>query len=83
MLLQKLLLQKLLLQKLLLLACRKKAAVLGAVTASPFSVLELQAYNRKRLSYNRRRPKRAKRLQEQKENVPHPLPAKRLPRDSG
>ena len=83
MLLQKLLLQKLLLQKLLLLACRKKAAVLGAVTASPFSVLELQAYNRKRLSYNRRRPKRAKRLQEQKENVPHPLPALGLSRDSG
>ena len=74
MLLQKLLLQKLL-QKLLLLACRKKAAVLGAVTASPFSVLELQAYNRKRMSANRRRPKRAKRLQEQKQNVPHPLPA--------
>ena len=33
-----------------LLACRRKAAVLGAMTASPFSLLELQAYNRKRLS---------------------------------
>ena len=32
------------------LACRKKAAALGAQTASPFSLLELRAYNQKRLS---------------------------------
>ena len=30
-----------------LLACRRKAAALGAQTASLFSLLELQAYNRR------------------------------------
>ena len=30
-----------------LLACRRKAAALGALTASLFSLLELQAYNRR------------------------------------
>ena len=36
--------------KPLWLACRKKAAALGAQTASQFSLLELPAYNQKRLS---------------------------------
>ena len=65
------------------LACRKKAAVLGALTpASLFWVLDLPYNRRQQRKQEAKRPQakprrpQAKRLGEQKENVPHPLPAK-------
>ena len=102
-LLEKLLLPKQAKQKARLfsvpLACRKKAAALGALTpASPFWVLDLP-YNHRRQKVQQtkrrpanRRPARRRRPAErrnpsrpegQKEIVPHLLPGTEAPREAG